>query len=338
MKIESKKISVPKNKLDINVTFYFFLKHLVKLKLSDIQAQKLYISLIHNHDKKQALIDFKDVIKKSKSKLNEYENIIDNIDDNSIELFVFSLQLIMIKDLLKNEADFVYIAKQTSLSNHDPLSLTYDRESLLIPYTRRVNSALFSLIFFDKLEQGETNFISQSTEDYLKTLSVSAKKLKLQGVEPNQVFMLIFSESIDQAIKSDSGSDYEQRIFNVLTKIGIPANTISKEHDDKDKSTEYDFKFELAGKTFGIGAKKTLRERYKQYIKTSVSSSIDVDIEITIGLDLNEEKARIIREHGTIIFVADEIYQQKAFLQKMEGIYSTNKLTLTTLLELAGVK
>ena len=333
MKLELRKLEINKEKIDINLSFYFLLKHLVKLKLTDNQAKKLYFNLLDAGDKRQALEAFKCELNNSKMKLDEYENILVNVDN--IELFIFSLQLYMIKDLLLNEADLGYIARKEALSQYDLLSLTYDRQSLLVPYTKRVNGALLSLIFFENIENGNTNFVSKDTQDYLKGLSQKAISLKLQGVEPNQIFMLMFSESINQSIISSAGKNYEDRIFDVLTKIGIPSTAIKKLHDKADKSTEYDFFFELQGKSFGIGAKKTLRERYKQFIKTAMTSDIDVIIEITLGLDLNEEKAKIILEHGTKLFVSDEIYQQRVFLQKMKGVYSTKQLDLKLLKQLA---
>ncbi len=333
MKLDLRKLEINKEKIDINLSFYFLLKHLVKLKLTDNQAKKLYFNLLDAGDKRQALEAFKCELNNSKMKLDEYENILVNVDN--IELFIFSLQLYMIKDLLLNEADLGYIARKEALSQYDLLSLTYDRQSLLVPYTKRVNGALLSLIFFENIENGNTNFVSKDTQDYLKGLSQKAISLKLQGVEPNQIFMLMFSESINQSIISSAGKNYEDRIFDVLTKIGIPSTAIKKLHDKADKSTEYDFFFELQGKSFGIGAKKTLRERYKQFIKTAMTSDIDVIIEITLGLDLNEEKAKIILEHGTKLFVSDEIYQQRVFLQKMKGVYSTKQLDLKLLKQLA---
>ncbi|MEN9912113.1 MAG: hypothetical protein RI956_557, partial [Pseudomonadota bacterium] len=74
-----------------------------------------------------------------------------------------------------------------------------------------------------------------------------------------------------------------------------------------------------------------------QFIKTSLTSNIDVSIEITLGLDLNEEKAKTIRSHNTIIFVSDEIYQSRLFLQEMEGIYSASELTIDTLKKLGSI-
>ncbi len=191
-----------------------------------------------------------------------------------------------------------------------------------------------SLIFFDKLEKQETNFISKNAESFIKSLSEFAVELKNNGVEPNQIFMLMFSESINQSIISDSGTNYEDRILSVLLSIGINENKIKKIHDKDDSSTEFDFFFELDNKTYWIGAKRTLRERYKQFIKTAQMSKIDVMIEITLWLDLNEEKAKSILNHGCYIFVSDEIYKKRKFLQNMTGIFSSRDLTLDTLKKL----
>jgi len=143
--------------------------------------------------------------------------------------------------------------------------------------------------------------------------------------------MLMFSESINQSIISDSGSNYEDRIFSVLTSIGIDENKIEKTHDKDDSSTEFDFFFELDGKTYGIGAKKTLRERYKQFIKTAQMSQIDIMIEITLGIDLTKEKVLAIRNHNVFLFVSDEVYQSNKYLQEIDGVYSSKDLIIETL-------
>jgi hypothetical protein len=143
--------------------------------------------------------------------------------------------------------------------------------------------------------------------------------------------MLMFSESINQSIISDSGSNYEDRIFSVLTSIGIDESKIEKIHDKDDSSTEFDFFFELEGKTYGIGAKKTLRERYKQFIKTAQMSQIDVMIEITLGIDLTKEKVIAIRNHNVFLFVSNEIYQSNKYLQEIDGVYSSKDLTIKIL-------
>ena len=167
------------------------------------------------------------------------------------------------------------------------------------------------------------------TNDFMKHLSEDAIKLKGIGLEPNQIFILIFSESMNQSILSDSGSNYEDRIAEVLLKIGI--KDFKKTHDENDKSMEFDFFFVLNGRTFGIGAKRTLRERYKQFIKTSHGSSLDVMIQITLGLDLTPEKTKTILGHGTKIFVSDEVYQSRDFLRNTDGVFSVKDFTLATL-------
>ncbi len=259
------------------------------------------------------------------------------MNEQNTTLFLFALRLYQIKPLLLADTKAGYIAKANEINNFALLSLNYDKNSLLLPYTIRVNGALLALIFFGKLEAGEINLLSETSENLLLGLSAEAQQLKAQGLEPNQIFMLMFNESINQSITSSSGSNYEDRILRTLVDIGIPRNDIKTQtHDKEDKSTEYDFFFTLEGKTFGIGAKKTLRERYKQFIKTALTSKVDVSIQITLGLDLNEGKAERIRSHDTIIFVAEEVYNERPFLQQMQGVYSTADFSLATLIQIAN--
>ncbi len=329
MKIE--KLYLSKEKTDINLKFYFFLKHINKLSPSDRQLNLVIenINLLKS-DIGSLLEKLENVFVKSQSKLEHIKEMglrFNNSDD--IELFDFSLRLYQIKDLLLAEAKIFEAIDLNSLSSLDPLSLEYDKISVLKPYKTRVSGALLSLLFFEKLDNNEFNFMSKDSLEFISDLSKKASNLKKNGLESNQVFMLMFSESINQSIISDSGTNYEDRIRSVLNKIGI--KNISKTHDKNDKSTEYDFFFDIDGKTYGIGAKRTLRERYKQFIKTALTSKIDVSIEITIGLDLNREKAKTIVSHGSYIFVSDEVYQTRDFLREMDKVYSVKDLNLKTL-------
>lgn len=336
MKIE--KLDISKEKFDINLKFYFFLKYLVKAKITDRQAKIILetFALSKELDFKLMLLAKVNSLFGSSKKGLQSQSFIGSILDimeNSTDskLFIFSLKLYMIKDLLLQEAktrDFLDISK---LENLDPLSLEYDKVTLFSPYSTRVSGALLSLMFFDMLEDNETSFISNDAEILIKKLSIEAIELQKKGIEPNQIFMLMFNESINQSIISDSGLNYEDRILSALIDIGIPRNTIKKMHDENDTSTEFDFFFELASKKYGIGAKRTLRERYKQFIKTAQMTDIDVMIEITLGLDLTEEKAKSIRKYGVYLFVSDEVYQMNAYLQKLEGVFSTKSLTIKTL-------
>ena len=334
MKIE--KLDIEKKRFDINLKFYFFLKYLVKTNLSDNQATailKIYSLKSSFKVATSQIIKYtEDKIKTGSKKQKLLFEILDELDSElSLKLFIFSLKLYMIKDLLLREAKLKDLLDVSKLENLDPLSLEYDKITLYSPYATRVNGALLSLIFFDKLERNETNFISKDADDYIKSLSRIAIELKDKGVEPNQIFMLMFSESINQSIISDSGSNYEDRIFSVLTSIGIDGDKIDKTHDKDDSSTEFDFFFELNGKSYGIGSKKTLRERYKQFIKTAQMSDIDVMIEITLGTDLTKEKVEAIRKHNVFLFVSNEVYINEDYLQDLDGVYSSTDLTLSTL-------
>ncbi len=335
MKFE--KLTIVDDKFDLNLKFYYWLKHLVKTSLSDKQANTLLSNLLLSQQLSEQLSVLDTYSKNIKGKLKSenFYKLIANIHSQiDMDVFIFSLKLYMIKDLLLAEAKMKNMIDTEAMSTMDPLSLAYDEKSLYSPYSTRVNGALLSLLFFEKLENGDTNLLSQDSHDYIQRLSKEAIRLQKIGIEPNQIFMLMFSESVNQSIISDSGSNYEERIFSVLVKAGIPEDCIQKIHDKNDKSTEFDLFFELEGRTYGIGAKRTLRERYKQFIKTSLSSDIDVMIEITLGLDLNEEKAKIILGHNTKIFVADEIYNTRTFLQKLSGVYSVKNLTIDILKQL----
>jgi hypothetical protein len=168
--------------------------------------------------------------------LNDILDLIEN--DLDVKLFIFGLKLIVIKPLLLQEAKTRDLLDSSKLSTLNPLSLEYDKITTFNPYSTRVSGALLSLIFFDKLENKDTVFLSNDTTDFLKELSKEAISLKKYGIEPNQIFMLMFSESINQSITSDSGSNYEDRILSVLKSIGINENKISKTHDENDSSTE----------------------------------------------------------------------------------------------------
>lgn len=338
--MEIKKLQVEKSKFDINLKFYFLLKYIVKTKLTEKQVLDfLKIFTLFNKVNSELIINkFYEYASqvKWKSKKDALYIIIETLENEiDIWLFIFSLKLYLIKDLLLQEAKITDVIGFSNLEKLDPLSLEYDKISVYKPYSTRVNWALLALLFFGHLEEGNNNFISKGAVDFINGLSKSSIELKKSGVEPNQIFMLMFSESVNQSIISDSWSDYEDRILSVLVKIGIKEQDIKKTHDKDDASTEFDFFFELNGKTYGIWAKRTLRERYKQFIKTAQMSKIDVMIEITLGLDLNEEKAKSILNHWVYLFVADEIYNSREFLQLMDGVYSVKNLDIKTLTALS---
>lgn len=334
------KVEIKRNKLDANFKLYLFLKELNgAIKLSDNEINIFLENYFSNQKlsyKKilDILVNVSDGFsdRKKAPLLALLYQIKNNIE---LEVFIFALKLIQIKPLLLAEAKLTEIAGLSKLKNINQLSIEYDTISKGRPYYTRVNGALLSLLFFSKLEEKDSSFISESTEQYIATLFQQYFHLKENGLEPSQMFMLMFSESINQSIISDAGSSYEDRIFNILIGLGIKAENIRKLHDENDSSTEFDFFFNLNGKSYGIGAKRTLRERYKQFIKTAQMSKLDVMIEITLGLDLSEDKAESIRNHNVYLFVADEIYASKEYLQRIEGIYPAGDLNLKLLKKLS---
>lgn len=336
MKVE--KLYIERNKFDVNLKFYFILKYLLKASLSDNDIKELIkiYSLSQGLSFKKSLLENVETLYgTSKSGLKKRSFLIDILDlfesDFDCSIFIFGLKLVAIKPLLLQEAKTRDLLDTSKLPTLNPLSLAYDKITLFSPYSTRVSGALLSLIFFDKLENSDTIFLSSDTTDFFRELSKDAIKLKQIGIEPNQIFMLMFNESMNQSIISDSGSNYEDRILSVLKSIGIEESKISKTHDKNDSSTEFDFFFELDSKTYGIGAKRTLRERYKQFIKTAQMTKIDVMIEITLGIDLTEEKVKAIRNHNIYLFVADEVYNSNEYLKIVDGVYSSKSLTLKTL-------
>ena len=60
-------------------------------------------------------------------------------------------------------------------------------------------------------------------------------------------------------------------------------------------------------------------------------TKIDVMIQVTLGIDLTEEKVKAIRNHQVFLFVAEEVYNNYEYLQKIVGVYSTKDLNISTL-------
>lgn len=112
--------------------------------------------------------------------------------------------------------------------------------------------------------------------------------------------------------------------------MGIHESSIKKTQDSKNSALEYDFFFDHLGRKYGISAKRTLRERYKQFSK---SENIDaaVLIHISLGLDLTRAKMETIRKNDVYIFVANEIYEKEEYMQKRDGVFPVSEFNLATL-------
>ncbi len=148
------KLSIADDKFDLNLKFYYWLKHLVKTSLTETQANNLLLQLLL--DKKLSaqlsVLDGYSQSIKSKSKSEIFYKLIANIaTQTDMDIFIFSLKLYMIKDLLLAEAKLKNILDAEAMSDMDPLSLAYDEKSLYRPYATRVNGALLSLVFLKNL-------------------------------------------------------------------------------------------------------------------------------------------------------------------------------------------
>lgn len=331
------KLVIEENAFDINLVFYTFLKEITQAKFTEKQIKELlaiYYSNTKTNTKvlKKLFYSYLQKIERKDSFL--LFNAINSINENTITIFIFSLKLILIKDLLLKEIKATQIIKSQELEKLNPLSLAYDNISTKTAYTARTSGALLSLLFFEKLENEDTNLGEESTKAFFENLKHMYKVLLGKGIKPNQIFMLLFSESINQSIISLAGVSYEDRIKNIFTTIGIPEKSIKKTHDKKDHSTEFDFFFKYENREYGISAKRTLRERYKQFIKTAQMSKLDIMIQITLGIDLRKNIANAIRKHGIYLFIADEVYREKDDLRSIAGIFPASKLNINLLKQL----
>lgn len=336
--MEIKKLKIDRDIFDINLAFYNFLKKVTQSKLTENQINDLLIVYLSNADKeteilKELLYNYIDE-NINRADTSSIYDLVSEIETTTVRLFIFALKLNLIKDLLLGEAKIAQNIKAQELQGLNQLSLAYDKISTQVAYATRISGALLSLLFFERLENNDTHFISEDSIGFIKSIIDDYSELTKFGLEPNQIFMLLFSESINQSITSSAGASYEDRIKSILIGMGIPKDDILKTHDGVDSSTEFDFLFVLDDKSFGIGAKRTLRERYKQFIKTGYMSPLDVMIEVTLGTDLRENIAKSIRQHGVYLFVADEVYEQKPFLKEIEGVYPTSALTMDLLIKL----
>lgn len=175
----------------------------------------------------------------------------------------------------------------------DKLSLEYDMSCLCMPYGQKVVSSLlvYSLTNLDR----KTEFILSSSNVRVKEINSKLRCLvDNYNINCNNMLLLIVDESISQSIKSNAGSDYEDRVYSMLN--GNVDNLDDHIHDSKISAMEYDYTFEINNKKVGVSAKRTLRERYKQNHEDIDVLDVDYVILFTLGTDLNEDKVNSILE------------------------------------------
>lgn len=332
-------ITISKEKFNINFLFYNFLKILNSNDgLSNSQLDKTFKLINDSIDYIAFLESFRKIIInniRSESKTIIISELIYTIDSKvKYDLFVFSIYILKFKPLLMEYSKL--IEETISLKDSFLLSLERDNITKNKPFAFRVNGALISLVFFDLIEKKEKEIFptSKYTSQFIDHLFKLYSDLKKEGLESNQMFMILLQESISQSIKSTAGSSLEDSVFTLLSNEKIM--NIDKKIDCNNHEIEYDHFFTLDNnKKYGVSTKRTLRERYKQFKKINEAEA-DIFIHITSGLDLNEEKTKTITSDafGCYIFVFPEIYEKSQYMVNNSKIFSTKELTKEKLLSL----
>lgn len=243
------------------------------------------------------------------------------------DLLLVSIELLLTKNLILEESkSYARIKYKERIEKiKDLLSLEYDMSNLEYPYGQRVIGSL--LVYTLTNINRETEFILETSKSAIKVLNTKLKHIiKKYKININNMFMIIMDESINQSIKSDAGQSYENRVYSVLLNISDKVENHS--HDSMISSVEYDFTFYIDKKKYGVSAKRTLRERYKQNFEDVNFLTVDAMFLITLGVDLNEDKLNnILQKKGQFVIVADEVYQTKEYLKNNPRVLSSQNIT-----------
>ena len=317
-----------------NLLFYTILKDLLKCQLSEKKLMILQESIEQNNNlscKKMKQLLSNDIVKESTKAYDDLMILLNLANDGNYnmwkELLLVSIDLLLTKDLILEESkSYARVKYKEKIEKiKDKLSLGYDMSNLEYPYGQRVISSLlvFALTNIDR----ETEFILETSKNAIKVLNNNLKNIvQKYSININNMFMIIIDESINQSIKSDAGQSYENRVHSLLLNISDKVENHS--HDDMISSVEYDFIFYIDDKKYGVSAKRTLRERYKQNFEDVDFLTVDAMFLITLGIDLNEDKLNnILQKNGQFVIVADEIYETKDYLKNNPRVLSSKNIT-----------
>lgn len=317
-----------------NLLFYTILKDLLKCQLSEKKLMILQESIEQNNNlscKKMKQLLSNDIVKESTRAYDDLMILLNLANDGNYnmwkELLLVSIELLLTKDLILEESkSYARVKYKEKIEKiKDKLSLEYDMSNLEYPYGQRVISSLlvFALTNIDR----ETEFILETSKNAIKVLNNNLKNIvQKYSININNMFMIIIDESINQSIKSDAGQSYENRVHSLLLNISDKVENHS--HDNMISSVEYDFIFYIDGKKYGVSAKRTLRERYKQNFEDVDFLTVDAMFLITLGIDLNEDKLNnILQKNGQFVIVADEIYETKDYLKNNPRVLSSKNIT-----------
>ena len=254
-------------------------------------------------DKKKKLI-----IKLNEIFIDEAESILNFLVNKYKDVYIIfaSILFLELKEYIlkqrkietENFIKNLGIKNLNEISEEEALTAKMDAIYSLLTYIPRVEGIS---IFFDDIRI--KNFFEEISDIESSILNTAVNFIR----EYRKVLSLILVESIKQSDISNAGSSYEERVKKLILKCGIPKTNIISHERENEKERDYVIKFN--DKEIKIGVKRTLRERYKQH-----ENGIIV---FTLGIDLNEEKAKIITEEkNSIIFVADDIYNSTSFLKE----------------------
>ena len=286
------------------------------------------------------LIEFlsKNVVNENVKAYDDYTTLLNLCNEDNItmwkDLVCLSIELLLSKNLILEEAkSYAKIQYNDGLATHkDKLSFGYDMVNLEYPYGQRVISAL--LVYALTNIERETEFILETSGKSIKQLNNMIRDITNKyNINANNIFMIIMDESINQSIISTAGSSYESRVNSVL--LNISDNVHTHAHDKFINSVEYDYTFEIDGKIYGVSAKRTLRERYKQNFEDANQLSVDAMFLVTLGIDLNEEKLNnIMQRHGYYVVVSQELYDSNQYFKKNGRVISSKNFNRENLKKL----
>lgn len=326
-----KSILVSTDSLGVNGLFYIFLKETIsKDIMTDSIEQEFFRILKDNQDLKYKNIInlLKNSVHHSRCGEEKKRAILSTLDlitdDLGLRIYRLSLFLLRFRGTLLDLGKNITIKDITN--NEHPLTKKYDEVGRRHTYYVRVNTALLLKVFFENISQKndltcfESDMISIMHQDY--TFVVDKK------VDPNQIFMIQMMESLRQSGVSKAGTNYENRIKEILIADGV--GDIQHIHDENNSSLEYDMFFTHNNRTYGIGAKRSFRERYKQFTDSDTAEA-DVFITVTLGDDLNESKLTEITKNKMFVFVADEIYDSHDYMQNNKQVFKASTFNLATL-------
>lgn len=334
-------MDISKNEYKNNLLFYTILKNLIKCHLNENKMILLEQLIEENKELGSSkLIEFlgQNVINENIKAYEDYTTLLNLCDEETynmwIDLTILSIELLLSKNLILEEAkSYAKIQYDDGLASHkDKLSFGYDMVNLEYPYGQRVISAL--LVYTITNVNRENEFILETSGKSVKKLNDRIREVTSKySINANNIFMIIMDESINQSIISTAGSSYESRVNSVL--LNISDHVHNHAHDKFINSVEYDYTFELDGKVYGVSAKRTLRERYKQNFEDVNQLSVDAMFLVTLGIDLNEEKLNnIMQRHGYYVVVAQEVYDSKQYFKKNGRVISSKNFNKETLRKL----